>query len=335
MTMGRPASRTPATPTAAVDAAIAWMVKLQSGAATPQDHEACQRWQRERPEHAQAWATLDGLSRRIKALPPALAHATLAQRDSVAAQRPRRRTVLKGLLLAGGTGALALAAHHEGGWRGLVAQHHTGVGERARVALADGSVLHLNTATAVDERFDAQWRCVRLHQGEVMVVCAPDRQVSPMRPFVVRTAEGEVRSAAGRFVVRQHAGHTGVQVLEGRLEVHLRGRPGEAAPVTSVQAGQQLAFEATAASRAQAVDAGAAAWVDGLLVARDMRLGMLAAELSRYRRGWLRCAEAVAGLRISGVFPVDDLGRVVAALERTLPVRARSYTPLWVTLGPR
>jgi ferric-dicitrate binding protein FerR (iron transport regulator) len=25
----------------------------------------------------------------------------------------------------------------------------------------------------------------------------------------------------------------------------------------------------------------------------------------------------------------------VAALERTLPVRARSYTPWWVTLGPR
>jgi transmembrane sensor len=333
--MGRPAPPAPATPTAAVDAAIAWMVKLQSGAATPQDHEACQRWQRERPEHAQAWATLDGLSRRLKALPPALAHATLAQRDSAAVHPPRRRTVLKGLLLVGGTGALALAAHDEGGWRGLVAQHHTGVGERMRVALADGSVLHLNTATAVDERFDAPWRCVRLHQGEVMVECVPDRQASPPRPFVVRTAEGEVRSAEGRFVVRQHVGHTGVQALEGLLAVHPRGRPGEAAPVAQLQPGQQLVFEAAAAGRAQPVDAGPAAWVDGLLVARDMRLATLAAELARYRRGWLRCAEAVACLRISGVFPVDDLGRVVAALERTLPVRARSYTPWWVTLGPR
>jgi transmembrane sensor len=152
---------------------------------------------------------------------------------------------------------------------------------------------------------------------------------------VVRTAEGEVRSAEGRFVVRQHAGHTGVQALEGLLAVHPHGRPGEAAPVAQLQPGQQLVFEAAVASRAQPVDAGAAAWVDGLLVARDMRLATLAAELARYRRGWLRCAEAVAGLRISGVFPVDDLGRVVAALERTLPVRARSYTPWWVTLGPR
>lgn len=89
------------------------------------------------------------------------------------------------------------------------------------------------------------------------------------------------------------------------------------------------------AHRAQPVDASAAAWVDGLLVAQNMQLGALAAELARYRHGWLRCAEAVADLRISGVFPVDDLGRVIAALERTLPVRARSYTPLWVTLGPR
>ena len=72
-----------------------------------------------------------------------------------------------------------------------------------------------------------------------------------------------------------------------------------------------------------------------MLVARDMLLSTLATELARYCRGWIRCDQAVATLRISGVFPVDNFDRVVAALQRTLPIRARAITPWWVTLVPR
>lgn len=47
---------------AVVEVAVAWMVKLQSGGATAQDHAACEHWRHERPEHAQAWATLSGFA---------------------------------------------------------------------------------------------------------------------------------------------------------------------------------------------------------------------------------------------------------------------------------
>lgn len=320
---------------AAVEAAIGWMVKLQSGHATPQDHQACRHWQGERPEHAQAWAALHAISLRMKALPSALAHGTLAGVRERTPPRPRRRTVLKSVLLLGGAGGLGLAASTDGGWHALAAGHRTGVGERRRVALADGSVLHLNTATALDARLDAHARCVTLHAGEMLVECAPDRESSPPRPFLVRTAEGEVQAREGRFVVRQLAGRTAVQALAGWLEVSPRN-PGDAGPTRlRLGPGQQCEFDARGIHPASSADDGAGAWVDGLLVARDMRLDTLAAELGRHRRGWLRCAPAVAELRISGVFPVNDLGRAMAALQRTLPVRARALTPWWVTIGPR
>ncbi|KAG1059180.1 hypothetical protein G6F40_018182 [Rhizopus arrhizus] len=66
-----------------------------------------------------------------------------------------------------------------------------------------------------------------------------------------------------------------------------------------------------------------------------MRLDAFVDELSRYRKGRLVCDPAVAGLRISGSFPLGDTDRVLAAVERALPVRADRYTRYWVVLRPK
>lgn len=320
----------PTEPPTAAETAIRWMVRLQSGHATPLDHQACLRWQRERPENAQAWAAIDAFSQQLKALPSSLVHGTLA-----VPTRPRRRAVFKSVLLLGGTAGLGLAVSTDGGWQALAADHRTGVGERRRVALADGSVLQLNTATALDVRLDARERCVTVRSGEALVDCAPDREASPARPFLVRTAEGEVRARGGRFIVRRFAGRTSVQALTGGLDVRPHAPKDQGSAHVHLAPGQQWLFDSHGTGTVGAADADAAAWTGGVVVARAMRLAALAAELARYRRGWLRCEQAVAELRISGVFPVDDIGRVLAALQRTLPVRAHAVTPWWVTLGPR
>ena len=321
---------------AVVEAAVAWMVKLQSGRATPQDHEACEHWQHERPEHAQAWATLSGFSQRLKTLPPSLARSALtaASRELERERAPRRSALLKGVALLVGTAGIGLASTPNGGWKSLAASHRTGVGERRRVALADGSVLHLNTATALDVRVDARERCIDLFAGEVLVECARDTGncSTTSRPFVLRTAQGRIQADEGRFIVRQLAARTFVQALEGWIDVS----PGNGQLASRrLTPGRQWAFDAHGAGAVEAANGDAGAWVDGVIVARDMPLAALAAELSRFRRGWLRCDAAVAGLRISGVFPVDDLHRVVAAIQRTLPVRARTRTSWWVTLEAR
>ncbi|MBO9688203.1 FecR domain-containing protein [Roseateles chitosanitabidus] len=319
-------------PPAVVEAAVAWMVKLQSGWATPQEHQACDHWQRERPEHARAWADLQAFSQRVKTLPPALARGTLAAaRQSERA--PRRRAVLKGVVLLAGTAGIGFAAAPDGGWPALMASHRTGIGERRRVVLADGSVLQLNTATALDARVDAHRRCVDLFSGEVLIECVRDR-ATPSTPFVVRTAQGRLQTAAGRFIVRQLDGRTSVQALEGWIDAQ-PSREATTATRHRLGPGQQWSFDALGAGPAGTIDGSAGAWVNGLLVARDMPLAELVAELARYRKGWLRCDPAVARLRISGVFPLDNLDRVVAALQRTLPVRARAITAWWVTLEPR
>ena len=72
-----------------------------------------------------------------------------------------------------------------------------------------------------------------------------------------------------------------------------------------------------------------------MLLADGMPLGVLAAELARYRKGVLRCDPAVANLRVSGTFPLADTDRSLAMLAATYPVVVASRLGgYWVTLGP-
>ena len=66
----------------------------------------------------------------------------------------------------------------------------------------------------------------------------------------------------------------------------------------------------------------------------DMPLRALLAELGRYRRGLLACSDAVAGLRVSGTFPLADTDRALSVITEAFPLRQRRLTDYWVTLLP-
>ena len=200
----------------------------------------------------------------------------------------------------------------------------------------------LNTASAVDLRDGPAERLIVLRAGEILVHSAPDASGRPLR---VRTAAGMVRAIGTRFTVRQLADGNGipfvlgaplalVAVLEGAVEL-----TPAAAPTATLQlnAGQQAQLTAASSGPPEPLPEGAAAWSEGMLVADAMPLAGFIAELSRHRPGVLRCAPEVAGLRVSGAYPLADTDRVLAALARALPVQVQvqSRTRWWVTVAAR
>ena len=56
-------------------------------------------------------------------------------------------------------------------------------------------------------------------------------------------------------------------------------------------------------------------------------------DLAGDRMQWLRCDEAAAVLRVSGVFSLNNSDQALAVLARTLPVRVRRVTPYWVNVA--
>ena len=315
-----------------VRTAIDWMVRLQSGAATAQEHEACRRWRAEQPQHELAWQRLQSLSERVATLPRTLAHGSIG--DGETRSRHNRRVAIKALCLVAGVGLVATGAGMATPWPALMAEYSTRVGERRRVLLADGSVLELNSATAIDAAYDDQRRLIKLHRGEVLITTAGE-EGRPYRPFMVHTRVGQARALGTRFQLRDSAAGMRLAVYQGAVAFEAAGAA-RAANAVRVDAGQQGLFDRQGlVGRLSPANEQTLGWVDGVIVADRMPLGELVAELDRYLPGRLRCDPAVASLPISGVFPLDQPARILAAIARTLPVQIDTWTSYWITLRPR
>lgn len=332
MATDRPQPAAAAAPTGdIVSIAIDWMVKLQSGSATEQERESCRRWRAEHPHHELAWQRLQALSERVATLPRALAHGSMG--DGPTRARHNRRYALKTLSLTTATVLAAAAGSRLLPWQALMAEYSTGTGERRRVVLADGSILELNSASAVDTAYDTQRRLLRLHRGEVLITTAHEADRA-YRPLMVQTRLGMARALGTRFQLRDSEAGLRVAVFAGAVEFRPAHQP--ALTPVRIDAGRQGLFDREGlVGSLQAASETAVAWTDGFLVADHMPLAELVAELDRYLPGKLRCDPAVAALRISGVFPLDQPARILAAVERTLPVQIDALTTYWITLRPR
>ncbi|MDR0226661.1 MAG: FecR domain-containing protein [Burkholderiaceae bacterium] len=302
--------------------AAAWHVRLRDTMAGAEVQQAWQGWYEADPAHRSAWQRVLAVSAQLSRVPPPLARQSLGRRAS------GRRAVLRSLALGAGTGATAWMAWQGLPWSQWQAGERTATGERRDVLLPDGSLLALDTATAVDVVFDEHERLLRLHGGRILVATEPDPQG---RPFSVQMPQGRVLALGTRFTV-QLEGSRGccVQVLE--KAVRLLPEEGES---LDLRAGEQSRFTARAAQPPTSAGPFAASWHQGGLIALDMPLGELVEALARYRPGYLGCAPEVTALRVSGAFPVDDTDRALAALVSRFPLQLRSHTRYWVQVEAR
>lgn len=302
---------------AILDEAAEWLVVMNAGAVSAEDRQAWMAWRARSATHEQAWQRAERLMGAFGGIPAALAMPAL--------DRPRSRRAALAKLAA----LLAVAPAAWGAWRwseneGWTADYRSATGERRELRLADGTRLMLDTASAVDVRYDAGQRLVVLRAGGIYIETAGDP-----RPFEVHTRDGRLRALGTRFTVLQQDGQTRLAVQEGAVRI----ATGQDARI--VNAGEQAAFSARGIGAAAALDPAATTWTRGMLLADGMPLGDLVAELARYRKGVLRCDPAIAGLRVSGTFPLADTDRTLAMLAATYPVAVASRLGgYWITLGP-
>jgi transmembrane sensor len=307
-------------PAHVLEAAGDWLMRLHDAPHDSGQRAACAAWCAQHPDHARAWQRAQRLQDLFRRVPPALALPVLGRSPDA-----RRRAAIKriGLWLAalpaGGLGWELLAPTPTG------TTVRTAVGERRLLSLPDGSRVHLDTDTRLGIRFDAHERGLQLTHGRIRVDSGADSQV-PARPLQVHTPHGTVQALGTRFDVQLHDDRTALALLEGTLEI----RTGKAA-AWRLQAGEQGWFNADGGHAVRPLDDTDTAWPGGMLIADRRPLGALLAELGRYRRGLLRCDPEVAGIPVSGAFPVDDSDRTLALIEAAYPVRVQRTAGGWWT----
>jgi len=315
-----------------LEQAAEWFATLADEAVTDEERAAWQHWLGSDPAHQRAWQYVDRVGQSF----------FQAQQQAgkqgagriISATRTDRISRRK--LLAGSIAALAgivtwrytplgdLGQRHLNGW---ASGYRTATGETAEFSLADGGQLWLNTASAADVSYLSDMRIISLYQGEILVQTAADTQ---QRPFVVDTSLGRLRALGTRFSVQQHLDHVSLAVFEGAVEVTTAK-----GTVAVIAANTQSRFNVDEIESPLPVQQSRQAWTRGLLVASNIPLGEVVAQLSRYRHGHLGVDPRVASIPVVGTFPVSKPDHVLSMLEGALPVRVNRIMPWWVTIEPR
>ncbi|MYN28283.1 FecR family protein, partial [Duganella levis] len=226
-------------------------------------------------------------------------------------------------VLLGGPAALTLDGH---GARYFSADLRTATGAWRSYTLDDGSIIALDSGSAVNLHFDARQRAVELVQGGIRVTVAKDAS----RPFVVTTPQGEMRALGTRFLVEREDGATILSMLESKVAARAAQDPRGVV----VQAGERVRITERSIGPLQAISAAGAdaAWQQHKLAVEDRPLTEVLAQLGRYRTGHIAFdAAQLQGIRVSAVLPLDDTDRALQLLLNNFPqLRVRRLTPYWV-----
>lgn len=307
-----------------ISQAAQWLALLHDDAVSAADRQAFNSWRHADPRHALAVTRMQAVMGSFEQLPVKPARQALSKVFPPARRkitpRPVQAIALLGVLVFGW-----LSVEQGPVW---LADERTVTGERRDVLLSDGSQLQLNSGSALDVEFDERQRVVELYRGELWVEVAKDSQ----RPFVVKTSQGTITALGTRFMVRKRQdGSVQVSVLESAVAASA-----DHSINVRVDAGQQAILKDGVVQTPKAIDnADPAAWTRGLLKVQDRPLGEVLQTIDANRQGVLQFDEqALQGIRVSGLFRLDDTDAALATLADNLPITVEQFTPLFVRVKP-
>jgi transmembrane sensor len=342
--------------TAIAEQAAEWLVANDEGALDAEESAALTAWLKASPVHVEEFLGVSVIARDLRqagtdpeySLETVLARARAEDDSPVQPLWPRavapvRRLSSRGWLTAAVTiaGLSVLSLGLLSWWNlrpiarvaavGSTPALHfeTGHGEVLDRRLADGSVLHLNTESAVTVRYSKTERLLTLTAGQADFEVAHD----PARAFRVFAGSAEVVAVGTKFDVRLQEDSTVVTVVEGRVAVGLAAvleKPGTNSSqnhprrFVQVSADQQIRVAADEwPATPVAVDAQqSTAWLHRQIAFDHEPLERVAAEFNRYAPKPIEIATpALRSLEISGVFATDDTDAFIAFLRTLKGVR--------------
>ncbi|WP_446808984.1 FecR family protein [Methylomonas sp. 2BW1-5-20] len=297
--------------------AVAWHLRLTSGAADEAAFAEFERWRRQSPAHGQAYLDIETLWQKL----PNPVLADRQRRRALAAKHRRAVLVRRGMGFAAAASLLLtlISGFYPDYLQHPMADYRTRIGEQASVTLADGSVMHLNTDTAADVTINASERRIELLRGEAEFDVAHDAD----KPFRVISGATTTEALGTRFIVR-YDGHAGiVTLLQGKVRSSRPSAQGAQTDSATLQPGEQVAFNAETLGAPQTVElSNADAWRRGRLLMNFVPLKQVIAEINRYRRCQIRLLDDnLAEREVNIAVDIKQIDAWLAALQHTIPIK--------------
>lgn len=298
--------------------AIFWVTRLQSGDYTDRDRHDFEAWLEQSEAHCAAYHDVAAFWGSLSQLEPHAAHQLAAARSYLRETRQSRRASA-GKRLAGTVvlSLVILTGFSPLWWSWLSTDiYRTAKGESASIQLSDGTRIDLNTDTELSVQYTWTRRSVKLTRGEALFAVVHNVE----KPFEVIAAGGRIKDIGTRFNVYRQDRRVSVTVLEGEVSVAAK----QNSTAQNLTPGQQISYDSTgrtsAISRAD-IDA-ATAWQKGQMVFKGQPLRVVLEQLGRYHDASLQVHDArLRALKVSGVFPTDNLSLVLETITGALPIK--------------
>jgi len=299
------------------DAALGWLVRVQSDAARAEDWAALTVWLEASPAHGAAFEAVELMSSEIDETAGAIL-AGLGPRSAEilpfagrATARPRRAW-RRGAIAAAAIGLAVTAGL--GAWEaslGPLQTYRTAPGQTRAITLADGSHIQLDAASTLSVRLGWFGRRAVLGDAEATFDVAKDAH----GPFQVDVGDQRVRVLGTEFNIRNYDNTTEVTVRRGIVAVYQADLGDK--PVAVLTRGMALTHEqGSMRSAIQRVDADQAfSWTQGRLICDDESLAQIVMYLNRRYATPIRFAPELGGRRFTGVLelgPEEDVARRLA-----------------------
>lgn len=292
----------------AADEAAVWAIRIDLGAVNADTDEALRRWLDEDPRRRGALLRAEAA---LSFLDRGRALAGVVPIPEPRSVWIRRKFMFAGAALAAGLAAVMILLPGP-------TRYSTGLGQMLQVPLTDGSVIALNTQSAVEVRMHSKLREVTLTRGEAWFQVAHDAQ----RPFVVSAGPIRVRAVGTAFDVHREDHGADVLVAEGIVDAWTSGKEDHVARVAAGSKAYVDEYEPIKLTQASPDIERMLAWREGRIVLEGETLNEAVAEFNRYNSKKLVIADpSLSDEKLVGQFRATEPMTFAEAVATTLGAR--------------
>ncbi|HEY4125978.1 MAG TPA: FecR domain-containing protein [Rhizomicrobium sp.] len=268
-----------------------------------EDQAALDAWLAESEAHRVAYWRQSAMWNRTERL-AALRPSSKPQRSTQTERKSFGPFLMRSAAVVGAVAILGVLATNYA-FKSREIPYSTTIGGSETITLADGTLIQLNTDTALRTRFDEHHREVVLDRGEAFFQVTHDAK----RPFVVMAAGHRVTDLGTKFSVRNGDNRVEVSLIEGRAQFESttsnKAQSAVLKPGDVVVATEHSMHLTRASQENLSKQLG---WRRGVLIFDNTTLATAAKEFNRYNRRKLVIGDnAAANLTIVGTFQANDV----------------------------
>lgn len=217
------------------------------------------------------------------------------------------------------------------------ADHYTLSNELTTISLNDNSQVKLSPFSAINIMYSENSRHIELVAGRLMIDVAKDAN----RPLIISSQHGTARALGTQFSMADLGDYSEIRVYESKVEVcALANKNIKNNQPNTYQQCQQLSPGQTSKVTRESVEKPQTAnngWhiniINQTLVVDDQPLVNVLDELTVHYFGYIKINRStLQNIRVSGVFPLNDIDHTLAVISASLPIKVNRYSSFFMSI---